>query len=675
MRVGTGLTETPTEHDLLYADQVALIYRQALLGYLLNLVVAVLLCFTQRPAIADAQIVWWFTLFSLVLVARIVLVLGYRRHAPVQGIAARPWGRAYLFSATLGGLSWGSTVVFLFPPTLTEYQAFLALILAGMTAGPIARLAARQEIALAYVVPVLLPLAIQCLRQEHSLTQMMGWMSLLFLLWLIAVTRQTYRAIRGALKLKRENQALVQQLEKEKNSLEARVQARTAALRREMADRRSYEQELAHLADHDALTQLANRRRLVDRLSRSLAQARHHHKGVAVFYLDLDRFKLINDTLGHAAGDQLLQAVAGRLIDCVREVDTVARLGGDEFALVLESVTQLSQAQLAGERLLDAMRTPFSIDGQSFYINASIGASWFPDDGDDVNTLLKRADIALRQVKTQGRRNLRFYTSSMEPDTRQRLTLETELRQAIDRNQLLLHYQPQLNAATGQFIGVEALLRWQHPDRGLIPATVLIPLAEESGLIVPIGDWVLTEACTQLHRWHQQGLTELHVAVNLSAPQFLHVNLAQRIEQILHQIGLTPAALHLEITESLLMQDVTRTVETLDTLSTMGVQLAIDDFGTGYSSLSYLKRFPLNWLKIDRAFIRDVTTNTDDAAITGAIIAMAHQLKLAVVAEGVETAEQQAFLQAGGCDVMQGYWFSRPIPAADIPEFAQQTIR
>jgi diguanylate cyclase (GGDEF)-like protein len=429
----------------------------------------------------------------------------------------------------------------------------------------------------------------------------------------------------------------------------------------EITERKRAEERLRNLADHDALTGLPNRLLLQDRLGLAVAQAHRHQKLLAVLFLDLDRFKVINDTLGHSVGDRLIHEVAGRLRTCLREGDTVARLGGDEFTLLLPDLRQAVDAVKVAKKVLDLVRMPFDIDGRELFVTASIGISLYPDDGHDAETLLKNADTAMYRAKEQGRDAYQLYTPAMNATALERLALESSLRKALTQNELVLYYQPILDQ-TGRVHGVEALLRWRHPELGLVPPAEFIPLAEITGLILPMGPWVLRNACAQAWLW-QERHAGLSVAVNLSARQFQEPGLVGHITDALADTGLPPRLLELEITESNAMQNAQAAIQTLRELKALGVRISIDDFGTGYSSLSYLKRFPIDTLKVDQSFIRDIGADADDAAIATAVIALAHTLKLDVVAEGVETAGQRDFLAASGCDLMQGYLFSPPVTA------------
>lgn len=443
---------------------------------------------------------------------------------------------------------------------------------------------------------------------------------------------------------------------------------------RDITERKQHETQLFHQANYDTLTQLPNRNLLSDRLEHALAHAHRQGRQVAILFLDLDRFKMINDSLGHRVGDTLLKAVADRLKGCLREDDTVARLGGDEFVIVLEDLASEDGATRVAQKVLASMDTPFSLEGQDFFINCSIGISLFPRDGEDMDALLKNADTALHRAKDQGRNQLQFYTSAMNAHFARRITMENGLRYALEGDQLRLYYQPQVALDTGRIVGVEALLRWQHPQMGLVMPGDFIPLAEETGLIVSIGAWALKTACAQARSWQEAGLHPVIMSVNLSVRQFMQASLAKDLARLLQETGLNAEYLKLEITESLLMRDTDGAIPTLHALKTMGVGISIDDFGTGYSSLNYLKRFPITQLKIDRSFVQDITTDPGDAAITQSIIALGHSLGLSVIAEGVETREQMDFLKARHCDQMQGYYVSRPLPAQEMTALLQKRV-
>jgi diguanylate cyclase (GGDEF)-like protein/PAS domain S-box-containing protein len=434
----------------------------------------------------------------------------------------------------------------------------------------------------------------------------------------------------------------------------------------DISDRKVAQERVQYLAYYDALTGLPNRTLLQDRLSKALASAHRQNDKVALLFLDLDRFKNINDSLGHSVGDLLLKDVAERLKRTAREQDTVARLGGDEFLIVLTDVKNIPDAAVAAERFMDAMTPEFVIQDHPLSISCSLGISIFPEHGADGETLIKNADAAMYCAKDYGRDNFRFFTDDMNAQVVERLTLENSLRLALDNQELFLVYQPQMDMGTGRITGLEALLRWQHPELGLVPPDKFIRIAENSGLIMPIGEWVLRTACSQARKWQDEGLPALPVAVNVSAVQFRQQGFRELISRVLSETGLACEYLELELTESLLLSNADVTSSILRELKGMGLKLAIDDFGTGYSSLSYLKQFPFSKLKIDRSFIRDVAVNSDDAAITTAIISMAKSLSLKVIAEGVENEAQMSFLRALRCDEIQGYYFSKPLTVDEV---------
>jgi diguanylate cyclase (GGDEF)-like protein/PAS domain S-box-containing protein len=431
----------------------------------------------------------------------------------------------------------------------------------------------------------------------------------------------------------------------------------------DIALRKQSEEQLRYLADHDALTGLPNRTLLEERMRQAILRAQRNHDRVAILFVDLDRFKVINDTLGHHAGDLLLQEAADRLRKRLRETDTIARQGGDEFVVMVEQFTDTQYLSAVAAKIMEALSQPFFLMDQECHISASIGISVYPEDGAELHTLMKNADAAMYRAKEHGKNTFQFYAANSNVHSFERLSLENSLRRAVERNEFVLHYQPKIDVLTDQIVGAEALVRWNNPDLGLVPPAQFIPLAEETGLIIPIGAWALEEACRQNRAWQREGLPKIGVAVNLSARQFRDEGLHETVADALSNSGLLPEYLELEITESMIMQNADRASALLQRFRDMGTLLSIDDFGTGYSSLGYLKSFPIDAVKIDRSFVRDIPNNADDVAITKAIIAMAHSLKLKVVAEGVENVEQLEFLRENKCDLIQGYLFSKPLPA------------
>jgi diguanylate cyclase (GGDEF)-like protein/PAS domain S-box-containing protein len=432
-------------------------------------------------------------------------------------------------------------------------------------------------------------------------------------------------------------------------------------LNREMAERQRFENELRHQALHDGLTGLPNRSLLMDRLELAIKLARRNRHSLTLLFIDLDRFKIINDSLGHDAGDLLLKTVTQRVSQIVRTSDTFARLGGDEFVLLLPNAVPEDVLERLVGRIAAAVAEPVLLGEHEVAVTCSIGCSIYPQDGEDAATLLKHADVAMYRAKEQGRNNVQRYRADLQQHAHQTLEIESQLRRAIERNELLLHYQPQLDLATGEIVAVEALIRWRHPEMGMVPPLRFIPIAEECGLIGPIGEWVLRTACLQAVAWREAGLPPLRVSVNLSAQQFLNPALEEQVVATLAETGLGPEGLELELTESTSMKDPEQSIRILDAFRARGIGLAIDDFGTGYSNLGYLRRFPVDRVKLDRSFIKDVLDDANAAAIAEAIIALARKLQLQTVAEGVETQAQRDWLAERGCDAMQGYWFAKPL--------------
>ena len=442
--------------------------------------------------------------------------------------------------------------------------------------------------------------------------------------------------------------------------------AGVASIARDIGDRRRAQELIVFQAFHDPLTGLPTRALMMERLNLCLGRARQSGKMLAILFLDLDLFKAINDGFGHGAGDAVFQEVARRLTLSVRDGDTVARVGGDEFVVLLPDIARAEDAATVAHKLLEAIAQPFSSGGRRVDLTTSIGVSIYPDDGQDSEALLRSADNAMSRAKERGRNNYQLSIRELTEEAVKRLTLQAGLRQAIERNELILHYQPVLSLTSGRIVEMEALVRWQHPEKGLIMPGSFIDLAEKAGMMVPLGDWVIGRAARQLKTWQGHGFPDMRVAINLSPSQFHERNLVTAIQRVLTDVDLKPETLEIEITEGVAMEDAEVTVANLMALRELKVGVSIDDFGTGYSSLSYLKRFPVTTLKIDRSFVSDVVTNSADAGIVRAVVAMAHGLRLNVIAEGVETKEQFAYLRENGCDALQGYWFSRPLPVEAV---------
>lgn len=440
----------------------------------------------------------------------------------------------------------------------------------------------------------------------------------------------------------------------------------------DISNAKAAQERIDFLAHHDALTGLPNRSLVRERLIHALAAARRESKSVALLFIDLDRFKTVNDTLGHPAGDELLSEAGRRMSGVLRESDTLARIGGDEFVLLLEAPADADDATRVARKLLKVMGSPVQIAGQALVVTASIGISLYPNDGEDADTLIRHADRAMYEAKQQGRNSFQFFAPAMTAGAFERLVMENALRSAVERDELLLHYQPQLDLASGALCGVEALVRWQHPELGLVPPSRFIVLAEEIGVIADIGNWVLDAVCSQLAAWDEAGLSVPRASVNLSVKEIEEERLVARLSRTLKQHGLAASRLELEVTESMLMRDAERSCAVLTALKTLGVAIAVDDFGTGYSSLAYLKRLPLDRLKIDQSFVRDIGCDRNDEAIVRAVVALARSLGLETVAEGVEEQHQAVFLELEGCHVAQGYLYASPLPTCELCDWISQ---
>ena len=451
----------------------------------------------------------------------------------------------------------------------------------------------------------------------------------------------------------------------------------------DITERQKFEDRIRELAYFDSLTGLPNRESFMMHVDQSIKSASRHKHELAALFLDLDNFKRINDTLGHTIGDLLLKAIAERLQECLRSSDIVghdtdyvttnmvSRFGGDEFTMLLTEIHNSDVAAIVSQRVMESLMRPLNLAGHEVVVTPTIGIAVFPEDGNNSEVLFRNADTAMYAAKRNGKNQFQFYNKAMNANAKERLTMESQLRNALEHKELQLHYQPQMELDTGRVVGVEALLRWQNKKLGNVPPDTFIPIAEDSGLIIPIGEWVLHTACTQLKAWQDTGVPIVRVAVNISVRQFMHPRFFELIKQVIEDTGLDPESLELEITESLLMQDVETAIHLLRELKAIGIQLAIDDFGTGYSSLSYLKRYPIDRLKVDKAFVQDITTNFQDAAITKAVIAMGNNMDLRVIAEGVETEDQLNYLIDKQCHEVQGYYLSKPIPAHEVCLFIE----
>jgi len=444
---------------------------------------------------------------------------------------------------------------------------------------------------------------------------------------------------------------------------------------RDITERKIAQQELYKLAHHDMLTGLPNRVLLEDRLQQAKALAHRMNSRFAVLFLDIDRFKMINDTLGHSVGDELLRLVAVRLKKTLRETDTVARIGGDEFIILLSSVNDRNDVHSLSEKILKSLVVPFKLRDHELFISTSLGVCMYADDAHDTDDIVKKADLAMYHAKSMGRNNVQFYNNDMDQNASRRFIISNSLRRGLEKNEFRVYYQPKVDIATGRIVAMEALVRWEHPELGLLSPLEFIQLAEENGLIMQLGEWVLRESCIQNVKWQSEGILDLNIAVNLSGYQLQHTDMLATIRKVLKETGMSPDRLELEITESVIMQNADFAVSILSDLSELGIQVSIDDFGTGYSSLAHLKRFSVNTLKIDRSFVREVDLNSTDAAIATAIIAMGNSLNLNVIAEGVETQSQYDFLKFNNCDQVQGFLFCRPLPPEELIELLRKNRR
>lgn len=458
----------------------------------------------------------------------------------------------------------------------------------------------------------------------------------------------------------------------ELHHLQDEIEKANSRAQKEVEERQSAEQRILQLANYDELTSLPNRAILNQTITQALAKAKRYKKQLAILFIDLDRFKFINDTMGHGAGDYVLKTISERFKQCLRETDTIARLGGDEFVVLIEALSDPKYVAGVAQKLVVSAQQAFVIEGQECHVTASIGISTYPNDGKDASTLLKNADIAMYRAKEQGKNNFQYYSEQMNLHLLQRLALESSLRHAVDRHELQLYYQPIVETESLEIVGVEALVRWRHPDMGMVGPLQFIPLAEETGLIVQIGRWVLQSACEQGRIWNEMGFP-LNISVNMSPRQLAEPDIVQDFSETFAKSGFPPTQLTLEITESLMLNNPDETVVILQELKELGPRIAIDDFGTGYSSLAYLRRFPIDTLKIDRSFLQDIPSDADSSVLTAAVIALSHSMHLNVVAEGVETDEQRDFLVSHHCQRLQGYWFAKPQPAEELTQLLQKS--
>jgi len=643
IKSGADLEVRPDNEDSAstFSDRVALLYESLPLALSAILVNGAILSAVQWSTAGKTRVTIWFAFTLLIVLLRAGLYYAFRRQAPAdRATHSSRWLNLFLIGVLGSGLLWGSTGYFFFPANEPTHQLFVVFIVGGMAAGAITTLSASFTAIMLFLVPALGPLIVLLFLGDSPLSATMSGMVALFLLML---TTTAWRS----------NQLIIE------------------SLRRHYARERA-EATLRFQVYHDSLTGLPNRRLLVDRLEQEVARCKRHHYMAAVLFIDIDRFKTINDSLGHVAGDALLREIATRLRASVRKEDTAARLGGDEFVVVLPELgsDEVPVARKAGRlarKIAHILSESYLVDERALHVTSSIGIALCPVDGDtDANEILKQADIAMYRAKELGRNTIQFYQPDMQIAINKRLVLENELRVALQRNEMELYFQPQLDI-DGRIVSAEALLRWNNPERGLVSPGDFIPIAEETGIILPLGEWVLHAACTQLKSWMDSAdLGQIKrfpgIAINVSPRQFQQVDFFQRVQRIIEQTGVDPRYVELELTEGMLTENIEDTARKMEQLSNLGVLLAIDDFGTGYSSLYFLKRLRLDRIKIDQSFIRDVTTDASSATIVQTIILMAHNLGLNVIAEGVETETELRFLRERGCNSYQGYYFSKPLP-------------
>jgi diguanylate cyclase (GGDEF)-like protein len=647
-----------------------------------GIVLALVLSFVTEAAI----VVTWLAVLVLFTLARLCLGLSFGRAVP--SAAAMPaWRRYFVAGAVASGLVWGSAGVVLYAPESIMHQVFLAFVVGGMVVGAAATLTPIFSVFVLFTVCAVSPLIARYLVTGDPIHNAMAGMGVLFLAAMLVIGKRIHDTVADTLRLRFENQGLIahltatarhaaslnndliatqNDLRRTNEALESRVAERTAELEEANRCKDEVLAQLEFRASHDALTGLVNRVALHDALERLIAHGNRTGERLVILYLDLDRFKVINDSLGHASGDQLLMCIAERLKSCVRQSDVVARLGGDEFAVVLTNTAQAVSGASVARNILHAVERPVAFLGNEVFTSTSIGVCVYPDDGTDADSLLKNADIAMYRAKQQGRARICFYTEDLNQKANERLGLESALRRAISREEFELHYQPRVRVRSQQITSLEALVRWRPTPDELIAPGRFIPLAEETGLIVPLGWWVLRAACTQMREWRDAGHDHLRVAVNLSARQLREPGFVETLRTILDECGLEARYLELEITESVAMHDPEEMRPLFEKLSQLGVTIALDDFGIGQSSLAYLKRFHIDSLKIDRSFVHGINADATDESIVRSIIALGRNLNLAVIAEGVESEEQRAFLETEACDEMQGFLCSRPKPAREI---------
>jgi diguanylate cyclase (GGDEF)-like protein len=646
----------------LFARQVELLYQQSKGAAGASLSASTLLVLAIAKTLPVGVIVLWLGLAVASSTLRLY-VWHSRKRDPDRDANAAKWAKIFLGSACFSGLVWAAGSLLFAPYLGTEYQLIIDTVVVGVCAACLPVFAAVPLAYRTFTFSAMGPVLIWSALADPAPKIEFVLIGLIFLGFMMRTSTRLSRTVINALRLEFNNEDLVTTLKQEVDMRRATEQA---ALQSTAVAR--------HLAEHDSLTGLPNRSHFIESVKQALSLARRQQFALGLLMFDLDRFKAINDTMGHAAGDTLICAVAERLKQNLRTEDLICRPGSDEFLIVLPYVNDSQDLARAAHKLQRCLDAPFNVDGVELFVTLSIGISTFPHDGETPEQLILRAETAMYEAKKGGGNGFAFYATEMSALAREHLQIENQLRYAIERREFQLHYQPQNDMQTGKVLSVEALIRWNMPGQGMIAPLKFIPVAETSGLIVPIGEWVMTEACRQAQEWQSRGADPLRVAVNVSARQFKDPNLIKKIAQSLETTGLDPRLLELELTESIVMEDPVNSARRLNEIRDLGVSISIDDFGTGYSSLSYLRQFPIDVLKIDRSFVRDVNVDPHNAAIVTAILAMARQLQIKVVAEGIETSEQQQFLAAHGCELGQGYFFSKPLPAPECEKLFEKHL-
>lgn len=648
------------------AELIRLLYMQIRPGLLGEIFAVSLIFITLNEIIPFQWLALWYLSAVLIALIRYRLIHQYLDANPPPE-AARKWLIKFIIGAIFSAIIWGLAGSMLIPEAYFLYQFFIILLLIGVSAAASPYYSPVPFIYTIFLTLAFVPFTIWLLAHGSYIYILLGIAAVIFAGLMLGTCYYNHKMLADSLNLRFTNSALMDDLKQAKKQLEEV----NKDLYAEIQERKQIQTTLQDLATHDVLTQLPNRTLFHERLVQAINHAKRNKLKVAIILIDIDNFKKINNAEGHNAGDRLLQNITERLKQAIRSTDMVARLGGDEFVVLAEDINNEHEAAAIARKICTRISEKFRIENTDIYLSASVGISFYPTDGDNTETLLKYADIAMYRAKEAGKNNFQFYTPSLHTAVVRKQTIENHLRKAIESEEFVVYYQPFFDLRHHKIIGMEALIRWQHPEHGLIPPLQFIPIAEETGLIIPIGEWVLRTACAQNKLWEQAGY-RLELGVNISAIQFNEENLPRLINDILMETGLASSNLNLELTESLAMQNAEHTIASLNQLNEIGVLLSIDDFGTGYSSLSYLKRFPIDTLKIDRSFIADIQHDHDDAMITSAIIDMAHALKLKVIAEGVEYKAQYDFLQQKNCDLIQGYLISKPVLAAEFEQLLQK---